>query len=319
MNKYELSSNVKTRNLKMLLWGESGARKTETILRNFPHVFLIDTEGNSDQCICMPEIKPFLRLVTKDVYEILDALDDIAAGNVKFPDGSPVETVGRDGATVIWSVRSEVGSLAAEERAKRFSAKKGPDDVSMTFADWNLAKKPLKRLKARLGGMGIGVKYVIFTARSKDEYEKRPGATSDQDMIKVGTTVDAMKGLSYEMNIAFEFVAENKRKNQAWERRVSKVQGELGKMFPMGSAMREFPTSELIAYAKGSSEMAPDETEVARQNLAREEHSQSDLLVLAREKGMDAKQVGAALKRDGIEKFDAAKWDDMVAALEAEK
>ncbi len=51
----EFSSNVKQRNLKIMFWGDTGTRKTETVLRNFPHVFLIDTEGNSDQCIGMPE------------------------------------------------------------------------------------------------------------------------------------------------------------------------------------------------------------------------------------------------------------------------
>jgi hypothetical protein len=53
----------------MLLWGDAGTRKTETILRYFPDVLLIDCEGNSDHCIGMPEIPPFIRVVTKDIYE----------------------------------------------------------------------------------------------------------------------------------------------------------------------------------------------------------------------------------------------------------
>lgn len=47
----ELSSEIKNRNLKIMFWGKTATRKTETILRNFPGVLLIDTEGNSDQCV----------------------------------------------------------------------------------------------------------------------------------------------------------------------------------------------------------------------------------------------------------------------------
>ena len=50
----ELSSEIKNRNLKIMFWGKTATRKTETILRNFPGVLLIDTEGNSDQCVGVP-------------------------------------------------------------------------------------------------------------------------------------------------------------------------------------------------------------------------------------------------------------------------
>ena len=40
------SRQVQPRHLKLLFWGDTGTRKTESILRFFPNVLLIDTEGN---------------------------------------------------------------------------------------------------------------------------------------------------------------------------------------------------------------------------------------------------------------------------------
>ncbi len=45
-------------------------------------------------------------------------------------------------------------------------------------------------------------------------------------------------------------------------------------------------------------------------------HTQADLLALAKEQyDMDGQAVGATLKAAGFNRFDAEKWDEMVAAL----
>jgi hypothetical protein len=76
-----------------LLWGATSTRKTEGVLRNFPHVLIIDTEGNTDQCVDVPEISEFMRVVTKDSRDVMAIMDQVAAGQITFPDGSPVETL----------------------------------------------------------------------------------------------------------------------------------------------------------------------------------------------------------------------------------
>ena len=48
------SSQLNNRRLKLLFWGGWATRKTETVLRHFPNVLIIDTEGNVDQVIGNP-------------------------------------------------------------------------------------------------------------------------------------------------------------------------------------------------------------------------------------------------------------------------
>ena len=44
----EFSGSVSPGGVKLMFWGDTATRKTETVVRNFPNVLLIDTEGNSD-------------------------------------------------------------------------------------------------------------------------------------------------------------------------------------------------------------------------------------------------------------------------------
>jgi len=304
-----LSSEIQSRGLKVLLWGPTASRKTETILRHFPRVLLIDCEGNSDQCINMPEVPPFLQLKTKDVYEINEILDKVAAGEVLFPDGSPVETVGIDGFSVLWSVRQEAGSLTAEHRAQRERGRNyDPDKVHMTQYDWVIAKRPLKRLYARLNNPGV--KYVVLTAREKDLWEEvtQGGKT---ELKKTGVTMDAMRGIDYEVNIAFQMF-----NDIPWKCQVVKVQGALGTEFPLQSVYSEFPYENLLAYATGNIEATQDEIDVAESNVEAEEvRTQAELIAIGRQHGLDARGVANALKDAGFESFDASSWSEMVEAV----
>src|SRR5579859_4283400 len=260
-----LSTNVATRHVKHLFWGPTGSRKTETALRLYPHVLLIDTEGNGDQCIGVPEIAPFLLLTTKDVNEVIDALDDVASGKLKFPDGSPVETVVIDSTTVLWSVRQEVGSLAAEQRAAKWN--KSADQANMTQLDWVLAKRPLKRLNTRLNNSPI--KFIIFTAREKDLYQQKEGGKKDE-LVKVGVTPDVIKGTEYEVNVALHFGFDPAG---AWQCTVDKVQGALGKTLPKGKTLKKYPIKEILDFAAGVQVAVGDqkgEMEAAEASLKKE-------------------------------------------------
>ena len=115
----ESSKDVKIKYFKIMLWGDTGTRKTEFPLRHFPDVLVIDSEGNTDQCVDMPEIPEFLRLKTKDVRKVLDILKAVKQGKIKFPDGRLVRTVTIDSASVFWGVQQTVAYTRGEDRAKK--------------------------------------------------------------------------------------------------------------------------------------------------------------------------------------------------------
>nr|MBN1228903.1 hypothetical protein [Anaerolineae bacterium] len=307
----EYSQNLKGRNLKVLHWGSTATGKTESVLRYYPDVLLIDCEGNSDQCVGMSEVPEFLRVVTKDVYEILDVMDAVSEGKIKFPDGRPVQTLGIDGYSILWSVRQEAGSLNAERRANR-RGNNNPDEVSMTQLDWVLAKRPLKRLNARLNAPGV--KYLVLTTREKDQYVERQN-NGRTELVKEGVTIDAMRGLDYEVNFALHMQSVNPFRCQ-----VTKAQGSLGKMFPVGTVLDHYPAEELLAYATGGGTATSDDVEVAERQLLREaseDRSQGGLLALGSQRGMSAQMVADALKANGITGFEPQRWTEMVEAIMA--
>lgn len=313
----EVSSQITGRNLKIGWFGATATRKTETGLRLFPDVFLVDTEGNSDQVIGMPEIPEFLRLKTKDVYKVMEALDAVIAGDIKFPDGRPIQTVIVDSGTVLWSVRQEVGSLMAEERARKYArgADVNPDAVNMAQLDWVKAKRPLKQLMTRFANSPI--QYLVFTAREKDLYEdqEQPGG-GEKKLVKVGVGMDIQKGVDYEMNLGFQF---RFNKQKQWECEVTKAQGGLGVLMPVGTVLKEFPIAVIKKYVALSPVQGAgveDELDSAKNQLAHEQHSKEQLVAYGRSKGLEPADVAAALKANELT-FDVGKWDLMIAAVDA--
>ena len=304
----ELSSKVTKKNVKLLFWGKTGSRKTETVLRNFPHVLIIDAEGNSDQCVDVPEIKEFLRVKTKDIRAVMDIVDKVANGEVKFPDGALVETVCIDSVSVLWSVQQEVASKSAEKRAERYN--KSKDDATLTQLDWVLAKRPLKRLSNRFNG--TNVKFLILIGREKDLYEEIAG-----DLKKMGVTADVMKGTEYDMNVSLHFQFD---KDGKWFYEVTKVQGALGQIFPMNGKATTFPTSELLKYSvslKPDNQIEKGEEEIAAEIVRDEtqEKTWASMLEYARQFNITQDQLGGILKSAGFAGFTLSKWDEMMQAI----
>jgi len=230
------STTVKPRHLKILLWGGSGARKTESVLRHFPDVLLIDTEGNAEHCTEMPEIPEFLHARTKDLDEVIDVIDRVADGAVRFPDGRPVLTLALDSVTVLWTMRKDTRALIAEERSARYH--RSAEEANFTQLDWTMAKRPLMRLNARLNNCPI--KFMIFTAREQDAYSVDD---RNRDKItKIGVKPEAIKGLEYDMNLVLHLRhAETETgKRGPWECEVTKVQGALGAKLPVGKVLKTF-------------------------------------------------------------------------------
>jgi hypothetical protein len=226
---------------------------------------LIDTEGNGEQCMGMPEIPEFLYAPTKNVAEVIDLIDQVTAGKLKFPDGSPVETLCVDSYTILWSVRQEVGSLAAENRAQRYG--KSKDEANMTQLDWVLAKRPLKQLNTRINNSPI--RFIVFIAREKDLYREKPGGRKDE-LVKDGVCPDVIKGTDYDVNLILHLGWQGENK---WQATVEKVQGALGKIMPKGKVLTTFPAKELIEYASHMTATAGSEkgeVETAEESLKKE-------------------------------------------------
>ena len=286
------STDAPSKNLAILLWGPAGSRKTETPLRYFPHPLIIDVEGKAHHAIGVEGVQEFLMVQTKDVYDILETLDDLAAGKIKFPDGSPVETVSIDSSSVLWSVRQEAGALMAEKRAIRYAKQNvtvDPDNVNMTMMDWNKVKRPLKRLMTKLNNSPV--KYFVITAREKPLYKE----------IKSGGRTE---------DVAFRFIPD-----APWKCRVTRTRGLLEQIMPTGTEFSEFPHETLVQYATGEGATVQDEVEVAEDQAEKDRtKSRSDLLDHGKELGLTAKEVAEALKVKSL-KFNSKDWDIMLAAV----
>jgi hypothetical protein len=310
----EFSQTAAPAGVKIMLWGNTATRKTEFVVRHFPHVLILDIEGNTDMIVNHPDVPAFLRVKTKDVRQVLKAIEAAASGELKFPDGSPVETVSIDSWSVLWGVQSDVASMFAEKRASKY-ANASVDEANITMTDWSKSKRPMKRILNAINGSKI--KYLFFIARSKDEYE-----TQGAEAKKTGRVIpDVMKGTEYDMNLSLNFSVDGGK----WSFTPTKVQGELGSLFPLGKKMGEFPFEKFFALfgeRDTSKSIKPkDDDEIASEIVDEENYkgtpkTQAGLIEYAKSKGISAIDLGAILKNNGFQGFDASKWDDMVKAVD---
>jgi hypothetical protein len=310
----EYSEEVEERHLKLLFWGATATRKTETVLRNFPNVLLIDAEGNSDQCVKNKKIPPFQRVKTSDTRKILEVLDAAAKGLIRMPNGEKILTVCIDSISVVWSVQQEVAASLAEKKAQKYN--KPLDDASITMQDWNKAKRPLKSVLNRFSKTDIP--FLVLIAREKPLYEELPGG----ELKKIGVTANMVRDTEYDMNLALHFIMTEKR----FGYEVTKVQGALGELFPLGATGSDLPLDKLFEYAR---KLRPEakEADGDGENLADEiattiiqetvEHTQANLIKYATEKGFSAQELGAILKGAGFKGFDPANWDGMIKAIDS--
>lgn len=304
------SKKITSRNLKLFWYGDTGTRKTETILRYFPDVLLIDAEGNADKAADDPDIPEFLLEQTKDPREILDIIRKVANGQYKFDDGRKVQTLGIDGSSIVWEVGKDTAATAAERRASRKG--QSMDDATPTFRDWGIGKRPIRRIYTEINNSPIP--YIIFTAREKPEYEGQ-----GDNQRKVGITYDAMGGIEYEVNVALHFQKEGGR----WFFTVKKTQGTLRDIFKEGQRMTEFPIKEIMEYAqkmKPVQQNAKDISQIADENAAEAEGPERNLATLKEEAakmGITADNVGPILRAAGFTGFKPENWDLMLQALEA--
>jgi hypothetical protein len=317
INKFgiEMSTDVAPGGAKILFWGDTSTRKTEAVLRNFPHVLLIDAEGNSDPCLRMKEIPPFMRIKTKDPRKVMELLRSCEKGEIKFPDGSSVETFCIDSWSVLWGVQSEFAAALAEARSARKNYNVA--EANATPSDWGKAKRPMKSLLNAANGSKI--RYMVFIARQKEEVIELPNG----DTKKTGEVMaDVMKNTMYDMNLALHF----KYVSGSWCFSTTKVQGDLSTIFPLGKQQPALPYDKLFKFfsenelGQGATQ---DDADIAREQVEEDmavefQPSQAGLISYAKSKGLAATDVGAALKASGIHAFDVKIWDDMVMAVDKE-
>jgi hypothetical protein len=267
---------------------------------------LIDVEGNSDQCADNPEIPEYLVVKTKDPRKVLEWIDKVAAGKVKFEDGSPVETLAIDGYTVLWNVQKEFAAVNAEKRASRYN--KAIEEAGATQLDWGLAKRPLGQIANRMNN--LAVKYLVLTAREAPLYKE--GAES----VKIGERPDVVKGTEYEMNLILRFFNEG----GTWGYETTKVQGTLSNIFPTGKRGKDIPFARLFEYASSIKPVAlkeKSETDLAGEQADDANHTKEELIAYGKEKGLDVSGIGKALKGAGFVEVDLSRWKEMIEAIDA--
>lgn len=311
------SKKVVRRNIKILIWGNTGTRKTEFVLRNFPKVLCIDTEGNADQCADNPEIPEFLLAKTKDPRKIVELIDKVATGKIKFEDGSLVETVCVDTITVPWSVQQEFANLNAEKRALKYGNK--AEESNATPLDWGLAKRPMKAITNRLSNSPV--KYLVMISREKDLYEeKKEGQSSNSQSKKIGDQPDVVKGLTYEVNLGLHFMV----KDGVWSYETTKVQGTLGQHFQAGKIGTKFPFKELFAFTsvtKQSVAVDKDDVQIAEEqvketNAPARAKTFDSLKEYAISLGIPVEKFGEALKSGGWTEYKPSVHEIMEAYLQ---
>jgi len=301
----EDSEDVVQRNLKIIFYGDTSTRKTETVLRYFPRVLLIDTEGNSDMCIGMSEIPPFKRVKTKDLDEIVDIIEQVMAGKIKCKDGKLVETICIDSASILWGVQQEVASSLAEKRAEKYN--QDVSSATSTPLDWTRAKRPMKKIYNRLSVSPI--RYFVLTARETDKYDE-----NSKDPKKIGVKPDVMKGLNYDVNLMLHF--EN---SPDWKATVEKVQGKLKDIFPLGHTFKgSLPLENMFEFAsKFSATKGNDEEDqkVGERIASKiEENSnpktKEELIKFGATYGISPEGIGNILRSNKVT-FDPSKWDEI--------
>ena len=200
-----------------------------------------------------------------------------------------------------------------EERAK----KKGYGDGNAQQFDWVSVKRPLKDLYLELAGSSI--EFFILVAREKEEYQNDEDKKANKPNKPKVVIPDVVKGTPYEMNLSLHFGYDDTKK---WYAEVTKTQGGLRTLFPLGKRLTKLPLAELFAYAKkidkvttAAVERSEDEiaTEIANDTFT---HTSAGLIAYGKERGCTAKDVGAALKAVSITAFDADKWSSMIAAVD---
>lgn len=163
-------------------------------------------------------------------------------------------------------------------------------------------------------------KHVIACMRSKMDYmiDQEGGKFS---VKKIGLAPIQRAGMEYEFDVVLDMdwdhraIVSKTRMSSIADKVYLKPGKDLGQEIATwlgtGEAERPEPLVEKVAEASTEGEPAEEEKK-------EREFNQKDLVALAKQRyGYGGAEVGSALKTAGITAFDAEKWDEMVAAVDA--
>jgi|GEM_PF-4447145 len=252
---------VKLRNVKILVWGGSGTRKTEMAVRFLPDPLVIDSEFNARHVKDMPGVPDFQLVETGEVEVAMEVVRDAIAGRLKAKSGSKVQTVSIDSIAKLKEIKTDAQMVAKDKKAQS-SNYYDPDKVMLTLQDRGKISAPLKRL---IGMVAMaGVPWFVVVAREKNVWTEVPDPGNPNKLVLTKTDEVIPDGINnkYEFNLIFHFSGLGKD----WRCTVDKTQGAIGTIFPVGSVLNEKQFAEkmelLRAYANDvRREEAPDMVE----------------------------------------------------------
>lgn len=146
---------------------------------------MIDTEGGSEFYGTMADLPDFNVMKTKNLVDVLKALDFIRQSK-KY------SLVILDPITVLWGVLQEAAAKA---------------DGSISFREWGIIKRQMYTLYNSMVNLPC---HVIVTARQKDEYEGEGNS-----LKKIGQMPDCEKNLPYLFDVVMRSGVNPKTEDRA--------------------------------------------------------------------------------------------------------
>lgn len=273
---FEVAPKV-VRRPKIFLWGDTGTKKTRTILE-FPNPVVIDCEGGTE---LYGATAKFERIVTSDFDEADRAILWLLRNKHGF------STVGIDPITVLWeSVQRKWRDILMAGRRK--NNPNASEDFDFAPLDWQKIKSDLKSFIHKLIMLDATV---IVTARQKDAR----GGEGRDFMKKVGETFDGEKSLPY----LFDIVVRTFRSEDG--QFMGECLKDRSNKMPKGS----FPlTYDVFATAFGQKELARKSKDAG---LASEEQCAALRAAFARKKLTDE-----TISRS-LSKYEADRVEDLSA------
>jgi hypothetical protein len=148
--------------------------------------------------------------------------------------------------------------------------------------------------------------HVIACMRAKTDYVQEKDAKGNTVIRKVGMAPVQREGMDYEFDIVFDL---------DWDHRGIVTKSRFDEIADQVFMKPGKEVAEKIAGWLNSGEAAPERPVRPEPEV---ERTQASLVQWAKDNyNLDGKGVGAALKKAGIQKFEAERWDEMQEAIKA--
>jgi len=168
--------------LKMFDYGPAGCGKTTAAIQ-FPHAYIIDTEGGTDHYADTINKAGSVVLQTSSIHEV------IAEVHALLTEEHDYQTLIIDPFTHLYNDAQDYWTRIFEKYAANDKAKETQD---FGAGYWGKVKRDVKRLERMMMALDMNL---IVTAHQKNEY--------GENMKKLGVTFDSMRGDDYVFDLIF--------------------------------------------------------------------------------------------------------------------